>query len=346
MSVSSFPREFGYRMPAEWEPHAATWLAWPHNPETWPGKMEPIPAVWAEMIRALVPFEQVNLLVNDAVMEKTARELLSKSKVSPKNIIFHQIPTNDCWMRDAGPVFVTKEKNLALINSLFNKWGGKYPPWELDNEIPQKISQKFDIPSFETGIVLEGGSIDVNGCGSLLTTESCLLNKNRNPHLSQKEIEECLKNYLGVTNILWLGEGIVGDDTDGHVDDITRFVSPRALVTATEEDPNDENFKPLQENFKRLQKMKDEQGRPFEIISLPMPRPIVYEGQRLPASYANFYIANGVVLVPLYEGASDKKVIEVLQKVFPGRRIAGINAIDLIWGLGAFHCVTQQEPLI
>ena len=348
--MNESPAQSGYRMPAEWEPHEATWLSWPHNPETWPGKMEPIPAVWAVMITALIPGETVHLNINDAKMEKEAKAFLKSKKVPLQNLVFHIFPTDDCWMRDCGPVFVTREtkgkKELAAIDWIFNKWGGKYPPWELDNEIPKKIADAFKIPRFEPGIILEGGSIEVNGLGSLLTTESCLLNRNRNPRLNKKEIETYLKNFLGVTNVLWLGEGIVGDDTDGHIDDITRFVNADTVVTAVEEDPRDENYKILRDNLRRLEKMKDQNGKNLNIVPLPMPGAVHYENQRLPASYANFYIGNSAVLIPTYEHHNDAIAKETLRKLFPGRKIVGIPSMDLIWGLGAFHCITQQQPAI
>ncbi|MBI4411989.1 MAG: agmatine deiminase family protein [Deltaproteobacteria bacterium] len=365
------PRQLGYRMPAEWEPHEATWLSWPHNIETWPGKMEPIPGIWIEMIRHLVTGEKVHLNVNDEEMEKEARYLLKKADVNSSRVLFHRIPTDDCWMRDCGPIFVVrsapllckegvgevesrralphptspyKGEELALTHWKFNKWGGKYPPWDLDDAVPEKIEKALQIPSFKNDMVLEGGSIDVNGQGTLLTTEQCLLNKNRNPHLTKAGIERNLGDYLGATNILWLKEGIVGDDTDGHIDDIARFVNPTTVVTAVEENPHDENYKILQENLKRLQRMKDQNGKPLKIIPLPMPGAVYYEGHRLPASYANFYIANKVVLLPTYHHANDDRARAILQDFFPDRKVIGINATDFVWGLGAFHCVTQQQP--
>jgi agmatine deiminase len=348
--TSSLPRQLGYHMPAEWEPHESTWLAWPHNPDTWPGKIEPIPDVWAQMIAALTTGEKVNLLVNSAEMKNQALICLTQAKVDMSKVFFFEYPTNDCWMRDAGPIFVTRElkekKNLAITDWIFNKWGGKYPPWELDNLIPQQIARDLKLPSFQPGIVLEGGSIDVNGQGALLTTESCLLNKNRNPHLTKKQIEQYLGDYLGINQVLWLGDGIMGDDTDGHIDDITRFINPTTIVTVVEEDPEDDNYKLLQDNLERLTKMKDLNGKPFTLVKLPMPGPVNYDDQRLPASYANFYIANKVVLLPTYRHQNDQIAAGILQKFFPDRKIVGIDATDLIWGLGAFHCITQQQPAI
>ena len=342
-------------MPAEWEPHEATWLAWPHNPETWPGELEKIPPIWIQMIQAIAPYEKVNLCVNDAEMEKEVRHLLEKNNAF-KNVFIHPIPTNDAWIRDHGPIFLTpssspsigeedeEKREILILDFLFNSWGQKYGPWNLDDTVPKKISAKFNLPYYEVDLVLEGGSIDVNGKGTLLTTEQCLLNKNRNPHLSKNEIEEYLKNYLGVTNILWLGEGIVGDDTDGHIDDISRFVNSTTIVTVLEEDPRDENYQLLQENLKRLKTMKDQEGKSFHILTLPMPGPLFYGNQRLPASYANFYITNGSVLVPTYRHKNDEKALNVLRKIFPKRNVIGIDCTDLVWGLGAIHCVTQQQP--
>ncbi len=342
-------KDLGFRMPAEWETHEATWLAWPHNPDTWPGAIEKVPPIWMKMIQAIAPYEKVNLCVNDAETEKKVRQQLEQNGIR-ENVFLHQIPTNDAWARDHGPVFLKRaidgREELAITDWIFNSWGKKYGKWNLDDVVPKRISEKFDLPYYEPGIVLEGGSIDVNGKGTLLTTEQCLLNKNRNPHLSKNEIEEYLKNYLGVSHILWLGEGIVGDDTDGHIDDITRFVNPNTVITVVEEDPADENYLLLQDNLKRLQSMKDQEGNSLNILTLPMPGPVLFEDQRLPASYANFYITNGSVLVPTYRHSNDAKALEILQKVFPERKVIGIDCTNLVWGLGAIHCVTQQQPKI
>lgn len=335
-----------FRMPAEWEPHAATWLSWPHNPDTWPDKFDPVPAIWARMVKELHLGETVHINVNDEAMKKSAAELLRKQGVDLSQIVFHLFPTNDCWMRDCGPIFV-KDQNgvVAQTHWKFNKWGGKYPPWDLDAKIPAQMAAFLKQPFFETGIVMEGGSLDVNGKGTLLTTESCLLNPNRNPGLSKKDIENYFRKFLGITNVLWLGDGIEGDDTDGHVDDLSRFVDERTVVTVVEADPAEINFKPLQENLKRLQMMKDEQGRPLTVLPIPLPRPLYHEGQRLPASYANFYIGNAAVLVPVFNDPNDVLTLSTLEKFFPGRKVVGIPSIDLVWGLGAFHCITQQVPL-
>jgi agmatine deiminase len=337
-------------MPAEWEPHAATWLAWPHNLDTWPGKFEPIPGIYVEMVKALRLYEHVNICVNDTEAATGVRHLLLQAGVDVSNVIFYEIPTNDTWARDHGPIFLTRAHSdhpieLALTDWVFNSWGGKYGPWDLDDVVPQKIAAYFGCQVFQPGIVLEGGSIDVNGCGTLLTTESCLLNPNRNPSLTRAEIEDYLRAYLGVQKILWLNDGIVGDDTDGHIDDLARFVNPTTVVCAVEDDPTDVNYAPLQENFARLQQMTDQNGQPLHVIPLPMPTPVEYAGNRLPASYANFYIANRLVLVPTYECPQDQQVLTILQELFPTRRVIGIDCTDLVLGLGAIHCVTQQQPI-
>jgi agmatine deiminase len=342
------PARLGFRMPAEWEPHAATWLAWPHNLDTWPGKFTPIPEIYIELVKHLHPHEHVNICVNDAHSAAQLRQLLEQAGVDLRAVTMYEIPTNDTWMRDYGPIFLTRLQDgaieLALMDWLFNSWGGKYGPYDLDDFVPQKIAAALNLPVFEPGIVLEGGSIDVNGCGTLLTTETCLLNPNRNPSLTRTEIEEYLRAYLGVQKILWLGGGIAGDDTDGHIDDVARFVNPTTVVCARTDDPTDINYAPLRDNFTRLQGMSDQEGRPLQVIPLPMPDPIEYEGQRLPASYANFYIANGAVLVPTYNCPQDQQALTILQKLFPTRRVIGITCTDLIGGLGAIHCITQQQP--
>lgn len=350
VSTTSFvaPAQLGYRMPAEWEPHAATWLAWPHNLNTWPGKFAPIPAIYVEIVQALQPHEHVNICVNDAEAASIVRRQLAAAGIEPRRVTLYEFPTNDAWARDHGPIFLTRQKQtqteLAVIDWLFNSWGQKYGPWDLDDIIPQRIAAHFQLPLFEPGIVLEGGSIDVNGQGTLLTTEACLLNPNRNPSLSRGEIEGYLRSYLGVQKILWLGDGIVGDDTDGHIDDLARFVDPTTVVCVVEEDPADVNYKMLQENLLRLQKMTDHRNHPLRIVPLPMPSPIEYERHRLPASYANFYIANGVVLVPTYRCPNDQRAMAILQELFPTRIAMGIDCTDLVWGLGAIHCITQQQP--
>jgi agmatine deiminase len=337
-------------MPAEWEPHRGTWLSWPHKEASWPGKFGPVPGIFATMVRHLADHEEVHINVAGPELEQDVRRLLADAAADSGNVFFHYHPTNDAWARDHGPIFVQQEDTSgaseAIIDWKFNAWGGKYPPFDLDDVIPTRIGEELGLPVFEPGIVMEGGSIDVNGLGTLLTTEACLLNPNRNPQLDREEIEQYLRSYLGVSHILWLGDGIVGDDTDGHVDDLTRFVDGRTVVTVIEEDPADENYEPLQENLERLNRMTDQDGRPLRVVTLPMPRPIWHDGQRLPASYANFYIANGVVLLPAYDPARDEEARDILQSLLPTRDVIAIDCTDLVWGLGAFHCVTQQWPAL
>jgi agmatine deiminase len=342
------PAQLGYRMPAEWEPHRGTWLSWPHKEASWPGKFGPVPGIFATMVRHLADREEVHINVAGPGMEQDIRSFLADAGADSGNVFFHHHPTNDAWVRDHGPIFIQRQEGdataEAIVDWKFNAWGDKYPPYDLDDVIPTRIGEELGLPVFHPGIVMEGGSIDVNGLGTLLTTEACLLNRNRNPELTRAEIERYLCAYLGVSHILWLGEGIVGDDTDGHVDDLTRFVDPRTVVTAIEDDPADENYEPLQRNLERLNRMTDQNGRPLRVVTLPMPRPMWHDGQRLPASYANFYVANNLVLLPAYDPARDEEARATLQSVFPTREVIGIDCTDLVWGLGAFHCVTQQWP--
>ncbi|HEU5303973.1 MAG TPA: agmatine deiminase family protein [Gemmatimonadales bacterium] len=344
------PSELGFRMPAEWEPHRGTWLSWPHKEASWPSKFGPVPPIFARMVRYLADHEEVHINVAGPVMEYDVRRLLADTGARSANVFFHYNPTNDAWCRDHGPIFVQRTNGgrteEAIVDWDYNAWGGKYPPYDLDDVIPTRIARELGVPVFHPGIVMEGGSIDVNGQGSLLTTEACLLNPNRNPHLDRTEIEAYLRSYLGVRHILWLGEGIVGDDTDGHVDDLTRFVDPVTVVTVVEDDPADPNYEPLQGNLERLNRMTDQDGRPLRIVPLPMPRPLEHDGQRLPASYANFYVANGIVLLPTYDPERDDQAKATLQSLYPTREVVGIDCTDLVWGLGAFHCVTQQWPAV
>ncbi len=343
------PTQLGYHMPAEWEPHVGTWLTWP-RPEgiSFPDKYDSVPPVYAALIKELVKVEEVHINVWHAEMEQWVRNLLQKEKTPLERVHFHHFPAYEPWCRDHGPIFLVREhsgrKERAVVDWGYNAWGNKYPPFDLDDAVPQHVAKLRDLPLFSPGIVMEGGALEVNGCGTLLTTESCLLNPNRNPHLGKPQIEQFLKDYLGVTNILWLGDGIVGDDTDGHVDDLTRFVSPTTVVTVVEEDPADANHALLQENLHRLRSMKDQDGRPLRVVELPMPGLVEYDGQRLPASYANFYIANQIVVVPTFRHANDATALGILQREFPDRKIIGVDSTELIWGLGSFHCISQQEP--
>ena len=341
---SQTPTALGYRMPAEWEPHTATWLSWPRREGiSFPESLDRVLPALRALLEALIESEQVCINVCDDAHEAEARSVLRG--LPTERITFYRVPTNEPWCRDHGPIFLTRNRDpsLAVVDWDYNAWGNKYPPFDLDEVVPTRLAEILKLPVFYPHMILEGGSIDVNGSGALLTSESCLLNKNRNPNLSRDEIEQRLRDYLGVSDILWLGGGIVGDDTDGHIDDLTRFVSERSVVTAVEEDRNDENYEPLQENLKRLREMKLG-GRKLDILTLPMPNKIVRDGLRLPASYANFYIANGVVLVPTYGHPNDQQALTVLQEVFPDRHVLGLPCEPLVWGLGAIHCVTQQQP--
>lgn len=348
-------------MPAEWEPHLATYLVWPHNLETWPGKFEPIPPLFAQMAAAIAHFEPVRILVNDATAIDGVRAMIANAPTPDRSptridrIDVIAIPTNDSWVRDHGPIFVNRcadrdanahENTPAQIalDWRFNSWGEKYGRYDLDDVVPSRLGEHYGFTVIETGIVLEGGSIDVNGAGTLITTEACLLNRNRNPSLSRAEIEAYLKLYLGVTNILWLGDGIAGDDTDGHIDDLARFVNRHTIVTVVEDDPDDVNYGVLADNLARLHSLRDEDGRAFTIETLPMPPALFYDGTRLPASYANFYIVNGGVIVPTFACPADTIALATLERLFPGRRVVGLPATDLVWGLGAVHCLTQQQP--
>ena len=342
------PADLGFYMPAEWHPHTATWLTWPKDPMTWPDRVPIVENIYIEMIAALTPHEVVNLLVDDQKTEDAVRARCQFP--SSNNLRIHQIRTVDSWIRDYGPGFLIDSKgNLAFNDWRFNAWGSKYEDLKQDDGIPSQLEGIIKAPRFEPGIVMEGGSIEINGNGCVLTTEQCLLNPNRNPDLSRNEIEQYLKNYLGVEKVLWLGEGIVGDDTDGHIDDIARFVSTDTIVCAIEEDPTDANYKLLQDNLDRLQLMTDVHGNRFNIVTLPMPGIVSGESsdrnlERLPASYANFYIGNGVVLAPLFGHANDQRAVDILQSLFPDRRVVPINCEPLVWGMGTIHCVSQQQP--
>lgn len=346
------PRERGFRMPAEFAPHAATWIAWPHNPKDWPGRFQPIPWVYAEIVRHLASAEDVNILVNDAAAEQRARGILKRAGANLAQVHFQHWPTNRVWTRDSGPVFVRNSQSgeTAITNWEFNAWA-KYDDWQLDDQIPERVAELLGLPPWRPEfngkrVVLEGGSIDTNGAGVLLTTEECLLSEvqQRNPGLGRADLEQVFSDYLGIDQVLWLNRGIAGDDTHGHVDDITRFVAENVIVTVTEPNREDENHLPLAENLDRLRSARNLRGDPFEIVELPMPSPVVFEGQRLPASYANFYIANGLVLVPTFNDANDRHALNTLARLFPDRKVVGIHCVDFIWGLGALHCMTQQQP--
>jgi agmatine deiminase len=344
--LTQTPAALGYRMPAEWEPHAATWLSWPRREGiSFPESFDRVLPVLRAMVEALIQSEQVCINVCDSAHEAEARSALAGLPI--ERITFYRIPTNEPWCRDHGPIFLTRHRapKLAAVDWDYNAWGNKYPPFNLDEVVPTRVAEVLNVPAFYPHMILEGGSIDVNGAGSLLTTESCLLNNNRNPNLSRDVIEQRLRDYLGVQDILWLGDGIVGDDTDGHIDDLARFVSEKTVVAVVEEDRQDENYEPLQENLARLRQMKIANDK-IEIVTLPMPKKIVREGLRLPASYANFYIATTCVLVPMFGDPADEVALSILRKCFPSRRVIGIDCRELIWGLGTFHCLTQQQPAV
>jgi agmatine deiminase len=362
--MTDTPAALGYRMPAEWEPHSATWIAWPHQVDDWPGKFGPIPWVYVEIVRLLSRVERVEILFDDGKAARHAERKLDRAGVDLDKVGFHRVKTDRVWTRDSGPTFVVKVKDddgtepdgLALVDWEFNGWA-KYENHLHDRRVPRAIGKilgrKRWKPRAEpvdggeaVRVVLEGGSIDVNGKGSLLTTEECLLSdvQARNPRLGRSQIEQVLADYLATPHVIWLNKGIAGDDTHGHVDDLARFVGPSTVAIVVESDSSNENYAPLQENLERLRQATDQDGRPLRVIELPMPRPVVFEGTRLPASYANFYIANGLVLVPTFNDRADREALSILASAFPGREVVGIHAVDLVWGLGTLHCLTQQQP--
>jgi agmatine deiminase len=343
------PAALGYRMPAEWEAHSATWLAWPHNRDTWPHQLEQVQAISIQIMAALQGQEIVQLLVNDADTASQVSQILVAHGLRLDTIRLRQHPTVDAWLRDSGPTFVTRpaqvNPSLAVVDWGFTAWGGKYPDMLVDDALPQYIAAQLHLPRFRPGIALEGGAIDVNGRGTCLTTEQCLLHTNRNPHLQRRDLESYLHDYLAAPRVIWLGEGIAGDDTDGHVDDLARFVNPTTVVCVVTDDPQDVNYAILRDNYRRLQAATDQDGRPLQVVPLPMPAPVLADHAPLPASYANFYIANGVVLVPTYDCPQDQTALARLQDLFPSRRVIGIPCTPLVWGFGAIHCITQQQPV-
>jgi len=344
--LSQTPAALGYRMPAEWEPHAATWLSWPRREGiSFPESFDRVLPALRAMVEALIESEHICINVCNGAHEAEARSVLGGLPM--ERVTFYGIPTNEPWCRDHGPIFLTRDRDpkLALVDWDYNAWGNKYPPFNLDEVVPTRVAEVLKVPVFYPHMILEGGSIEVNGAGALLTTESCLLNKNRNPNLSRDEIEARLRDYLGVRDILWLGDGIAGDDTDGHIDDLARFVSERTVVAVVEEDRDDENYQLLQKNLACLRQMKIGKDS-IEMLTLPMPKKIMREELRLPASYANFYIANSCVLVPTFADSADELALSVLRECFPHRRVIGIDCRELVWGLGTFHCLTQQQPAV
>ena len=348
---TSLPAPLGFRQPAEWEPHRATWLAWPHHEADWPGKLAAIVWVYTEIIRKLAVGEEVRLLVANERAEAAARDALEKAGADFGRVELVHMPTDRSWLRDSAPSFVKREEEIAIVDWEFNGWS-KYPNHELDNLVPSRIAElkkmrRFVPRSGEKGVVLEGGSIDLDGQGTMLTTEECLLSEvqQRNPGLSRGDLEKLFKDHLAVEKVLWLGRGIAGDDTHGHIDDLARFVRPGVVVVANEPNESDENHAPLRENLESLQSMTDAAGRKLDVVTLPMPAPLVFDGMRLPASYANFYIANGLVLVPTFNDPKDRIAVGTLAELFPDREVVGIHAVDLVWGLGTLHCMSHEEPL-
>jgi len=353
-----YPAQLGYRMPAEWEPHEATWIAWPHNREDWPGKFAPVPWVYVEIVRLLTRGERVNIVIKGRKRRERAAEQLEAHGVDLDQVTFFKAATDRVWLRDSGPTFLVNDKaeedRVALLDWQFNAWA-KYDNHQHDDRIPKRVASRLKLRRWEPQftaegrpirVVMEGGAIDVNGRGTLLTTEECLLSdvQARNPSLGRAELEQVFANYFGARHVVWLGRGIDGDDTHGHVDDLARFVDPQTVVTVVEHRVSDHNYEPLQDNLRRLREARDQDGQPLRVVPLPMPTPVVFEGQRLPASYANFYIANGLVLVPTFNDPADREALNTLASLFPGRDIVGVHAVDLVLGLGTLHCLSQQQP--
>lgn len=357
--LTGTPASLGYRFPAEWEPQASTWFSWP-RPEgiSFPGKYHTIPDTLAKIIRAIVAHQRVDINVPNENYRRIVEGVLLRNRVPLKNVRFHFIKTNESWCRDHGPAFVVKAskrsgkttRRLAIVDWGFNAWGGKYPPYDDDDQVPTRVAEELGLPVCVPShkgvpVVMEGGAVEFNGKGTVLTTESCLLNPNRNPGMTKRQIETCLKDYYGQTHVCWLGDGIVGDDTDGHIDDLARFLNPRTIVIGIEPDPRDANFKILRENHRRATLLKNQDGRPFDIVTLPMPGVVEHAGERLPATYLNFLFVNGAVLVPTFRHrTNDRAALAILRKHLPRHEVIGIDCTELIWGLGAIHCLTQQQP--
>ena len=344
------PAALGYSFPPEWHPHAGTWFSWP-RPEgiSFPGKYHTVPENLARIMCEIQSREAIHINVPNENYEYLVREQLKSCGCPTTNVFFHRIKTNESWCRDHGPAFVLRKgrkgMEAAVVDWGFNAWGGKYPPWDDDDAVPTKVAEELKLPVFYPNIVMEGGAVDFNGAGTVMTTTSCLLNKNRNPGMKRAEVEQYLKDYYGQQHVVWLGEGIAGDDTDGHIDDLARFISPTKAVIGVEEDPKDENYRILQDALKRLRRLRDQDGRPFDIVEIPMPGVVEHDGQRLPATYVNFYFVNGALLVPTYRHkTNDRRAIETLQRHLPRHKVIGIDCVELIWGLGAIHCLTQQQP--
>jgi len=343
------PKDLGYYFPAEFAMHDATWLSWPHKEASWPGKIHTIYPYYSEFVKELSLSEKVYINVNDEAMQSFASGWLQKAGVNLEKVQFYLHPTNDAWCRDHGPAFLINpnaEQKKVVVDWNYNAWGGKYPPFDLDDVIPTRVANYFSLPVYYPGIIMEGGSVEFNGKGTILTSTACLLNPNRNPQLDQSQIEEYLVNYYGVEQILWVDEGIEGDDTDGHIDDTVRFVNEDTVLAVVEENRNDPNHHILQKNLEQLNQMRLLNGKQLNIVELPMPDEVIFEDQRLPASYANFYIANKSVIVPIFQCRKDEMAVRIIQDCFPTRKVIGIDSTELIWGLGSFHCLSQQEPAV
>lgn len=349
MSLQPFPSQLGYYFPAEFAPHHATWLSWPHKEASWPGRIQSIYPYYSAFVKELAKSEVVCINVNDEIMKEFAVGCLTRAGADLSKIKFYFIPTNDAWCRDHGPAFLINPAALTkkvIVDWNYNAWGGKYPPFDLDDVVPTRIGGALGIPVYHPGIIMEGGSVEFNGKGTVLTSECCLLNNNRNPHLNKGQLEQALYNYYGVEQVLWIKEGIEGDDTDGHIDDTVRFVNSDTVLTVIEKNKNDENHQILINNLNQLKQMRLPNGSQLNIAELPMPDPVIFDGQRLPASYANFYIANTSVIVPTFRCDNDDKALTIIQECFPDREVVGIDSTEIIWGLGSFHCLSQQEPLV
>lgn len=342
-------KQQGYFFPAEFHPHVATWLSWPHKEASWPGKIDAIYPYYSQFVKYLAMSELVRINVADEAMKAAAAANLQKAGVQMDKVEFFLHPTNDAWCRDHGPAFLinpTAAEKKVIVDWGYNAWGGKYPPFDKDDVIPTLIANHYKLPVFHPGIVMEGGSVEFNGAGTVLTSTCCLLNENRNPHLNQAQIETYLQDYYGVDQVLWVAEGIIGDDTDGHIDDTVRFVNEDTVLTVVENNKQDENYELLQGNLQQLKGMRLLNGKQLNVVELPMPDAVVFEDQRLPASYANFYISNKHVIVPTYRCAQDDKALQIIQECFKTREVVGIDSTEIIWGLGSFHCLSQQEPAV
>jgi len=341
------PKSLGYYFPAEFAPHDAIWLSWPHKEESWPGKIASIYPSYTEFVKIVSLTERVCINVVNEKMRNAAQKMLQLAGVNLERVQFYLHPTNDAWCRDHGPAFLLRDNAVdpkVILDWNINAWGGKYPPYDLDDVIPTRIGEALGLPVFHPGIIMEGGSVDFNGAGTVMTSKSCLLNPNRNPHLNQDQIEKYLSDYYGIDQVLWVSDGIVGDDTDGHIDDTVRFVNEDTVITVVESNVLSANHEILQQNLKELKQMRLLNGKQLNIVELPMPAEVIYEGQSLPASYANFYISNGHIIVPTFKCDADDKAMQIIQSCFPSREVVGIDSTDIIWGLGSFHCLSQQEP--